>query len=305
MKKILLIGSIAYFSCWENTFAQVIKNDSLPELVKKIQGVTGWLTSHGFQIRKTLDGSKSESKPAGIVWTNDYEARQFYSVLDVGIKLSEVSLFENPGSNISLLFYPKLEWHKNNIPDDDKKKNSLTGGVNTEFLWHIADRWYARPFVTGSFDYKNDYIKHLKTIQTKGYLSFSGQNTGEPGAQIKDKTLALRFRYYPYSGFEFYRSTDGSKKSGSMWANRLYFEFYPVSRFEYQYVQITFDYTYRKIMRDNLYNKGDMKWLSVGFNVFPDGKGKLGLGLEYSHGEDPFSNFVKTKSLVLGIKFKI
>lgn len=302
MKNIYLLFLALVFI---NTSMAQTKADSLqPILVQKINQTTSWLSKNGIQIRRSFDGAKEEAKPAGIAWNSDYENKKFYTLIDIGIKLSELEILPNANS-VTLLFYPKVEWHRNTIDDNAKKKNNLSGGINTEFFWLIADHWYLRPLITGSFDYKKDYVKNLKTTQTKGYLTFNGSKFGEPGASIKNKTKAVVFKYYPYSGLEYYRSIGASGQQSTIWSNRLYFELYPLSSYQYQYIQLTFDYTYRKILSDNLYNMGNMSWLGIGINFFPGGNDKIGLGLDYSKGEDPTSNFVKTELLSLGIKLKL
>lgn len=304
MKKTLLLITGLFVATL--TDAQTTKTDSVPApppFVLKINKAAKWLSDQGFQIRRTFDGSRNESKPASISWNSDYENKKFYTVIDAGIKLSEHELL--PNSNVIWTVFPKVEWHRNTINDDTKKKDNLSGGIATELLLNAGSHWYARPFVTGSFDYKKDFVKNLKTTQTTGFLSFFGTNDGEPGAQVKSKKGALIFRYYPYSGVEYYQSIGKSGQSATMWANRLWFELYPVSSVDYKYVQLTFDFTYRKVFNDDLYNNGNMSWLMLGLNFYPSGKDNLGIGLDYSKGEDPSSNFVKTDLLALGIKLKI
>jgi len=285
--------------------AQEAKTDTLqPKFVQQINKATTWLTDKGVQVQRTFDGSKSESKPAAISWNSDYENKKFFTVIDAGIKLAQLEVFPN-STKFILLFYPKVEWHRNTINEGDKKKNNLTGGLNTEFIWSIGEHWYENPYITGSFDYKKDFIKDLKTTQAKAYFSFSGIQEGDPGAAVRNSTDAIVFRYYPYIGIEHYRSIDKMRQKASMWANRLYIELYPLSRNEYKYIQLSVDYTYRKVFSDNLYNQGNLDWLALSLTFYPGGNDKLGLGLDYSQGEDPTSNFVKTKLLALGIKLKI
>jgi hypothetical protein len=285
-------------------FAQSARTDSVPAFVKAIGSAGSWLTAHKFALRQTLDGSKSEAKPASFLWNNDYENKLHYITIDMGVKLAELPLLQNV-RHVSLVFYPKFEWHKNSSSDAAKTKNNLTGGINTEFIYSFGEHWYEHPFLTGSFDYKNDLVKQLETTQTKGFLSFSGSKGSEPGGQAKNSTHALVFRYYPYSGLEYYKSINKGSLSATYWANRFYMEFYPLSKYQYQFVQFTLDYTHRRVIKDNLYNQGNLDWLSAGFNIYPDGKGSIGIGLTYSKGEDPSSNFVKTDMLALGLKLKI
>ena len=297
----MLLCSLSLCAYSQADTTRHLRSDSIPGFIKGIGRGTKWLADHKIALRKTLDGSKDEAKPASILWNNDYENKMYYVTVDAAIKVSEFALLKHG----NLLFYPKAEWHKNGIPLDDKKKNNLTGGVNAEFFQSFGAKWWQHPFITGSFDYKNDLIKKLGTTQTKGFLSFSGSKTLEPGAKLNNSTKALVFRYYPYSGFEHYQSLNKQGQSASMWANRLYLEWYPLSRYYYQFAQITLDYTHRSIIQDNLYGNGAMNWLSIGLNIYPDGKGNIGFGLDYSKGEDPSSNFVKTNMLALGIKLKI
>lgn len=289
-------------------YSQIQKVDSVPvppAFVSKINKTITWFSDTlGLQLRRTFDGSKNESKPASISWNADYEGKKHYNIVDAGLKLLSIEPFKK-SAGVALLFYPKIEWHRNSISNNDKQKNNLTGGINTEFLWTFGDHWYENPYITGSFDYKKDFIKDLKTTQTKGYFTFSGSKEGSPGAVIRNKRKVMLFRYYPYTGLEYYRSIGESGQKASMWVNRLYFEFYPLSFKDYSYVQLSFDYTYRRVFSDNLYNQGNMGWLLIGLNFYPTGKANLGLGLDYSQGEDPTSNFVKTKLLALGIKLKI
>ncbi len=281
------------------------KPEGQPKLITNIGKGEKWLSDYGFELRKTLDGSKNEQSPASIGLDNDYQNNAHYFVIDLGIKLLELPLLKKT-SPAFLNIYPKFEWHKNGIPDATKTTNTVTGGVNSEFMWPLGDKhWWQRPYITSSFDYKNDMVKQIETTQTKGYLTFSGDSNLNPGSLTRTKGGVFILRYYPYSGFEYYQSIGKSEQSATFWANRFYMEFYPVSSLLYQYVQLTFDYTHRIAMKDNLYNQGDLNWLSIGFNIYPDGKGNIGVGLNYNKGEDPTSNFVKTDMLVLGLKLKI
>ncbi|WP_443939646.1 hypothetical protein [Pedobacter sp. MW01-1-1] len=304
MKKIVMF--LLCFSIGKVIMAQEVKHDSVtvqPPLVLKINQATSWLAKQGFQIRRTFDGSKNESKAAAISLNSDYENKKYFTVIDAGIKLADFELL--PNSSVIWSIFPKVEWHKNTINDDSKKKNNFSAGLGTELLLNKGEKWFSRPILTSSFDYKKDYVKDLKTTQTTAFLSFSGKNAGEPGAMIRGKNGSPILRYYPYTGIEYYHKMEGGKQNASMWASRLWFELYPLSSKEYQYIQLTFDFTYRKVFNDDLYQTGNMRWLILGFNFFPSGKTNLGLGLDYSYGEDPTSNFVKTDLLALGIKLKI
>lgn len=268
-----------------------------------------WFEKNNISIRKTFDGSKKdEDKPANFFWGKDFENDFSYTTFDFGLKISQIELLGNTKES-SLLFYPKLEWHKDGSKKD-KEKDNLSAGVNMEFIPVTAKApgfsgWKLVPWLLGSLDYQNDYIKELKTVKLKGYVSLFGTTAGLPGSDIRNGGGALILRYYPYSGIERFTNTDSSSKSATFWANRIFFEFFPVTTLEKQFIQITFDYTYRSKLKDKLYGNENLSWFALGLNFYPDGQGKIGLGFEYSKGEDPSDNFTVTKKINFGVKIKL
>lgn len=274
----------------------------------KIEKFYTWVANANISIRKSFDGSKKdEEKPASFFWGLDHTSDFSYTVFDAGLKISEVELLKNTKS--SLLFFPKLEWHKDGS-NKEKEKNSLSGGINMEFFPiraaspPLPGGIKLAPFLLGSYEYQRDYIKDLKTTKPKLFLSFYSNSAGLPGSQIRFKSGAFFLRYYPYTGIEWYKTTDSEGKRASYWASRIFLEAYPIPSFTKEYFQLTFDYTYRSKLSDNLFGKKDLNWLSVGANFYPDGRGKIGLGLEYSKGDDPSNNFVDTDKISFGLRLK-
>jgi hypothetical protein len=265
-----------------------------------------WFKNANISIRKSFDGSKKdEEKPANFFWGHDFHEKFDFTTIDAGLKISQIELLKH--TNSALLFFPKLEWHKDGS-NKDKKKSSFATGINAEFFPvrartnGLPGGLKLAPFILGSFDYQNDYIKKLRTIKPKGFLSFFSNATGLPGSSIRSG--GLFFRYYPYTGFEYFQSTDSTSKRASYWTSRLFFELYPIAAGKGDFVQITFDYSYRVKVKDNLYQKGNVNWLSVGLNIYPDGKGKIGFGLDYSRGDDPANSFAETDKISFGLKLK-
>lgn len=255
-------------------------------------------------IRKSFDGAKEEQKAASILWNEDYKSDQHYFVIDAGIKIYEFDLTPKKWQRTQIFMSPVVEWHKDNIPDADKKKNNLSGGLNAELVHRAqSGHWYESPSATLSFSYKDDLIKKLNTLQSKLYLTFSGRRNGSPGASHRVNDL-LFFRYYPYLGFEQYNDLS-SKYLASYLIQRIYFDMYPVRDAANTFIQISFDYTHRVKTSDNLFNKQNQHWLSVALNFFPTGDEKFGIGVDYNRGADPNSNFVPTDRLSLGVKFKL
>jgi hypothetical protein len=275
----------------------------------KAQSFYKWFENNNVSIRKTFDGSKKdEAKPATFLLGRDFISDFRYSTIDFGLKISQIELLKN--SNSPLLFYPKIEWHKDGSKKD-KEKNSLSAGVNMEFFpipakTHVSKGWTVAPWIQGSLDYQNDYIKKVKTIKSKAYISLYGVGKGSPGGtKVRNASGALLLRYYPYSGIENYKAINGSKETATYWANRLFVELYPIAKGDKQYVQVTLDYTYRVKLKDNLYKRSNLSWFSAGLNIYPDGLGKFGFGIDYIKGDDSGDNFTVTDKITFGIKAKL
>jgi hypothetical protein len=261
--------------------------------------IYNWFSRNNISIRKSFEGSKKdEEKPANFFWGRDIKNDHNYTLIDVGVKIAEVELF--PQSKSGLLVFPKFEWHKDGS-NVDKLKNTLSGGLNVEFFPSKSSViWFL-----GSADYQNDKIKELETWKPKLMASLFSTRKGFPGSSIRydDAAGSFLMRYYPYSGFEGIYSSGG--KGASYWASRIFLELNPMPSGSNEYVQLTFDYSYRVKLKDNLYNSGNADWFAAGVNIYPDGKGKIGFGLEYNVGEDPGNNFVSSEKVVFGLKLKL
>lgn len=254
-------------------------------------------------LRRTFDGtSKDEQKPASINWIYDKENNYRYLTVDLGLKITEIELF--PKRNFIITIIPKLEWHKDESPSEEKKKNNLSGGVNIEYLPYAINSHYLVPFAIGSTDYKYDFIKQQGLLPVKIWLSAKSIRRWGPGSNINNEKGNLAFRYYLYTGMERYELLSKINKVSSFWSNRVFFELYPIPS-ESNNFQITFDYSYRMQVKDELYTLDDMSWLSIAMNYYFDTKQRVGIGVDFNHGNDPTSEFVKTNKLALGIKLKL
>ncbi len=238
----------------------------------------------------------------------DFKNNFNYSTFDLGLKLAEVEFLQSTGS--ALLFFPKVEWHKDGS-NKEKLKNTLSGGINMEFFpiraatSSTSGGLKLAPLILGSLDYQNDYIKKVRSIKPKAFLSFFSSTPGLPSSSLRHSNNAFFFRYYLYTGYEYYKNSETTRKKSSYWSSRLFSELYPIPSLTGDYLQITVDYTYRVKLKDNQYTSKNLEWLSLGINIYPDGQGKLGFGLEYSKGDDPNNNFVDTDKLTFGLKIKL
>lgn len=266
----------------------------------QLDSVLTKLKDHGFGLRKTFDGSsKDEQKPASFFFFHDFKKKADYATIDVGAKLAELEL--NPYGSSALILVPKLEYHLST--QDSVEKNIFSAGANVEFI--PLGGWAVDPFFIFSGDYQNDNKIDLETIKLKGFVSFTGTSGIAPGASIRNGDSAIVFRWYPYTGYEKFISNTKENLSSDYWATRLFFEWWPFPVHDKTFVQLTFDYTYRVSLDDELVGKDDIEWLSLGLNYYPDGNGKLGIGVDYSSGDDATTDFQFARRISLALKLKI
>ncbi|AGA78187.1 hypothetical protein [Echinicola vietnamensis] len=270
-----------------------------------------WLQKANIGLRKTYSGSsKEEQKPASVFFNRDTKNNVNFLTVDMGLKISEWDVFKNASFNdkTSLLFYPKVEYHKNTSEEDEK--DALSAGVNMEFFpvpykTPVTEGWNLAPWFQGSVDYKRDKVNDLNTMNYQLYFSLFSARPFLPGGNARANNGSLIFRYFVYSGYERYADTKGSLGESSYWSNRLFMELWPIPALSKEYLQLTFEYNYRLSLQDDLYQLGSVDWMSMGINVYPTGKSNLGIGLEYSQGNDPTNSFTDTGRLLIGLNIKI
>jgi|GEM_PF-1261821 len=272
--------------------------------------VWNWLTKESnIGIRRSYSSSsKDENKPASFFYYRDYKNDLDYVTMDLAIKISEFSLFDN-----DLIFYPKIEWHKNS--NAENKVNSLAGGVNLEYFpinfrdqsESKEDGWLLAPWFQGGFSYSNDRVKELQTLNSNLLISFKSNIPFLPGSQVRRENGSLIFRYFVYSGFEHYSNAEIKNEATTYFLNRVFMEFWPLKSRDLtkQYLQLTLEANYRVGLNDKLYQQGNNEWIVSGLNFYPLGNQNIGFGLEVSNGYDPKNSFSKTGRMTFGLNLKI
>lgn len=272
---------------------------------EKVKTVFSWLSDKGFSIRKSFEGtSKDEAKPAFFGFNKDYKGGFNFTSIDVGVKLADFEPFTHASS--IFIVSPKVEYHKDNTPE--KEKDNFVSGVNIELIpWPITNpaSYQVRPVVTGAFDYKRDFVLESGTAGLKFYLSGKSNRDLLPGGNTRNKAHALNLRYYLYTGYEHYFGLDSLHNESNYWVNRLFVDLWPIGVFTKNYLQITIDGTWRVALNDELYNKGNLTYITIGANFYPTGNDGLGIGVDYSEGDDPNNSFADVKKISLGLKIKI
>lgn len=271
-----------------------------------------WLTDGNIGLRKSYaSSSRDEQKPASFYFNRDIENNSNFLTVDLGLKIKEWDVLENTsiGDKAALIFYPKLEYHRNT--QEENEKNSLSGGVNMEFFpvpykTPVTEGWSLSPWILGSVDFKNDKVSELQTMNYSSFLSLFSARPFLPGGKARSNNGNLVFRYFIYSGYEIYSATGEREGNSSYWANRVFMELwpFPAKNLEKEFVQLTFEFANRKALKDNLYEKGNINWLTAGLNIYPMGRSNVGLGLLYSKGGDPTNSFLETERLEMGLNLK-
>jgi hypothetical protein len=276
--------------------AAIKNSDSTP--AKNVLDVISGL---GIAIRKGFSAStKDDAQPASVFWYKDFITQNHYTSVDLAVKYQGYEFALGPKS--SLLLFPKVEWHKNGDTSNNNKstKNTLTAGGNIEFDYQVSPG--LTPYIIGTADYKKDYVKKNETLNLCGYLSLFCASSFLPGSmKVRDANGRIIFRYYIYTGYEYYKSVAKGSQATAFWASRFSAELNPLP----PNLQFTFDYTYRVKVADQLYRQGDVYWFCTGLNYYFDTKKRIGIGIDYSKGYDPNSSFTNTDKIDIGLKLKI
>jgi len=272
--------------------------------------INNWLTDKNFSIRKTFDGSKSENKPACLAYQEDHLTSKVFFNIDFGIKLSELELFKETGS--SLIFYPKVEWHKSTDPADLKNKVGI--GVNFEFLpfrlkapkiplSSSNNGLIISPWIQGISSFKKNFISNAYETEITAQVSFLSNYNFLPGCNLRDKKGNFRMRYYPYIGYEYNRQPDlitkGTVEEFSLYFIRFFIEVWIVP----ETIQIIFNGTYRQIINNKSIIRTWLPIMSPSANLYPGKQQAFSIGYEFTYGYDDESTFQLVQ--ISSIKFNI
>jgi hypothetical protein len=278
-----------------------------------------WFERYDISIRKTFDGSKSEGKPAAITWVNDSskEDEDFY-LIDLAVKVKEWDLVKE--GNSSFLLYPVVEWHRNTQNDEETDK--LSGALKAEYrmfpligfspdnkplppIYPGQKLYTVSPLLLASVEYSEDLEKNTDEIKGSIFCSLTSNKRWFPGAQFRSPDGTFRGRYYPYIGVERFEPTiDEVKARADFLTARFFFEYWPFAEKKRQYLQFVFEYAYRYTIGKSDFSLDDASELTLGLNLYLDGKGNVGIGYEYVNGEDPKDGFIDRERSSIAFKVK-
>jgi len=274
-----------------------------------------WASSHKLSVRKAFDGTKAEQNPATFLWVRDFVgADKEYSLIDFAIKIGELDLFpKNP--SMMLLVYPVGEYHRQT--QESKRVNTAAAGLKVEFRPFVVavesppgpapfpgagSGHVVVPLFIGDAKVGRDFEADKSSQRYSLLATLFSNRKGFPGAQFRDRTNAFRGRYYPYLGVEHHRATIGeSAENVTFGIARFFGEWWPVSSLENQYVQLTVEATHRHHFSGDLIDANANEF-SFGANIYVDGQGHLGFGVDYVRGEDPSQGFTFRERTTAGIK---
>jgi hypothetical protein len=280
--------------------------------------IATFLSDKSITIRKTFDGTKEEQSPASIFYyRRPTGSDQEFSSTDIAIKVGEYEAFKNTPAR-SLLLYPTVEYHRNT--DSTKLSHKISAAGTAEFRpvglklppdpvtageveqtgWAVApvfilDAKYARDLVASKLD--QTYSAQVFTT-TKTYPAL-------PGYPWRNGDGAYLGRYYAYIGAQHHSyKTEAQDTTGNVGFARVWTEFYPVTTLTERYLQLTADLAYRQRMSGNIGPTTVLSDLDLGANVYLDGSGHLGVGVEYLRGHDATRHFAYREQFTVGLKIK-
>jgi hypothetical protein len=133
----------------------------------------------------------------------------------------------------------------------------------------------------------------------------TSKRRGLPGSDFRGRGGTLLGRYYPYAGIERQRfvaeSRDTTVVAGFV---RLWLEAWPIATTTMQFLQLTFDLTSRHRIAGDSTVPSQLSDVMLGANLYLDGNGHVGIGVEYANGRDVGQRFAKRERTTLGLKVK-
>lgn len=272
-----------------------------------------WFTKYGLSLRKSFNGTKDEQSPASIFFTREPTGKDDeFTAIDVGVKVSEVELLARFPSR-SLLVYPVLEYHRSTNGAALLNKAGGTGraefrpwGLRVPSTGSLPGTWRTwLPLIIVDGQFSRDWGANANESRFGAQASIAGARAGWPAAPIRDSARAIRARYYPYVGVDRYRY---AATTADIWATvayaRLFLEVWPVTTLAQQFVQVTVDAASRQRVGQDPSLPRQLSDVAVAANVFLDGFGHVGIGVEYANGRDATARFARRERTSIALKVK-
>jgi len=272
---------------------------------------SNWMNNNKISIRKTFDGSKSENKPACFSFQENHRSENDFFNLDIGVKLFELELLKDKTS--SLIFYPKVEWHKS--ADTAGLKNKLDGGINFEFLPFLLKSpkigglpnkgLIVAPWIQGTSSFKRNFIDKVYETRLTGQVSFASNYKFMPGCTFRDKKYNYRGIYYPYFGIEYNKIPDlitkGETEEFSLFFSRLFIDFW----FLHKTIEMNIEGVYRQNIDMSSQLRKHLPFYTSSLYYYPGKQEAFSVGFEYKQGYDSDSKYqlVQISSLKVNFKF--
>lgn len=270
-----------------------------------------------IEVRKSFSGTNQDaSSPAQLTY-NKYDSGDDFFNLDVAVKFPECSPIDNTnntGNSVKYIFRfsPILEKHKStyDVSRVDKESVALNSELDFVFPSNIN--------VFTNLNYKLDRDK--KNSKTTRSISFYTSLLIEHDYGFGRSTTViddyLELTYFPSIGYEKYlklpieQKIDGVQQviaeavDEDFWAARLQLEIFPFyTKLENKLV-VNVGYTKRWLSGKSEVIDDETNFTEVAVTYYLDSEGQIGIGLNYSNGENPSRNFLDEEKSSIGINFK-
>lgn len=291
---------------------------AMPVAAQAPDPIGTWISSRGIAVRKVFDGTREEQNPASIFLVREPRAQDpEFSIIDVAVKVREIEW--NPWTSASILAYPVVDYHRST--NAAKLVNKSGGAGRIEFRpvglstpppsgaagpmpAALGTYWGVAP--TFIFDAKLSRDWESKKNETKIALQvFPTTNIrGGPGSSIRRGDGTVVARWYPYAGVERYDLRAASDTTFITGLGRLWLEIWPIATPQLRFLQVIVDATSRHRIGGDVTMPNQLSDLTVGGNLYLDGNGHVGLGVDYANGRDATQRFARRERTTLGLKVK-
>jgi hypothetical protein len=255
-----------------------------------------------FVVRNRFDKTYNQNAPA--VFSFQQGSSGSSSLVNIGIKAPETECYPFGGGTL-LGFSPVIEYARNS--DRDNKINR----------WKVGLDAYIAPDISRYIDLPLVFSARVARDQEKQVTTGNGSLLLAP--RPKWEAVAPWFHtvwvgagngvfwdFRPYFGVEEYGhvSTADGTHDLTYSLTKVYAELWPMRHLPLERLQLTAEYEYRHQVDGRTPPLTNVRLLSAGATYYLDAEESFGLGISYSKGEDPDSDFVRDEITQVALKVK-
>jgi hypothetical protein len=266
------------------------------------------LQNQGFQLRKALDGTLDESRPAEIGWANDRVTHREFWNINAAARITNWAPWrrERKGHQTSepLIISPIVEWHHFALGSTTTRK--LSAKLNAVYQPFGLDP--LTPVVIVSGQYVRDFEQRKWATSVSSLLSIRGERQLLPGSHWRPLQGQADVLYYPYVGYEYYAklpTVTGEPVSLAMSRLSAEVDLFGRRNPQAQILQVVLTWTYRRRLTAREGIPRNPGLLTAGLTYCVTQACNVGVGYDYQHGESPLDDFKFSERSSIGLRLKL